>query len=139
MNARMLLLALPLAALSCTSVSPVKVAAGDQCFRCRRTIGDPQVAGEIVNGGLTTKYRGPCCLAKYLAAHTDETGAIFVTDFTTGKMLRAEKAVYVPVVVDTNTNETDYRAYQLKADADAAGAQLHAAPVAWTTVLAQAR
>jgi hypothetical protein len=139
MNARMLLFALPLAALSCTSVAPVKVAAGDQCFRCRRTIGDPQVAGEIVNGGLTTKYRGPGCLAKYLAAHADETGTIFVTDFTTGKMLRADKAMYVPVVVDANTNETDYRAYQLKSEADAAGERLHAAAVDWTTVLAQAR
>jgi len=139
MNARTLLLALPLAALSCTSVSPVKVNAGDQCFRCRRTIGDVQVAGEIINGGLTTKYRGPGCLAKYLAAHADETGAIFVTDFTTGKMLRAEKAVYVPVVVDRNSGETDYRAYTVRADADAAGLALKAAPVDWTTVLAQAR
>jgi hypothetical protein len=140
MKSRMLLLALPLAALSCTSIAPVKVNAGEQCFRCRRVIADPQVAGEIVNGSLATKYRGPGCLAKYLAAHPDETGAVFVTDFTTGKMFPAANGVYVPVVVDPNTGEKDYRAFKNAADAaTAADARLHAAPVDWTTVLAQAR
>lgn len=137
---RTLLLGLvSLVALSCSAVAPVRVNAGDQCFRCRRVIGEPRVAGEIVNGGLTTKYRGPGCLAKYLAAHADETGVLFVTDFTTGKMLRPEKAVYVPVVVDRSTGETDYRAFRLRADADAAAGELKTSPVDWNTVLEQAR
>jgi len=126
-------------ALSCSSISPVRVTAGDQCFRCRRTIVDTQVAGEILNGGLATKYRGPGCLAKYLAAHPDETGVLFVTDFASGRLMPPASAAFVPVVVDHNTGETDYRAYKVKADADVAARELHTTPVGWDTVLEQAR
>jgi hypothetical protein len=137
---RILLLGLvPVLALSCTSVSPVRVQAGDQCFRCRRTIADTQVAGEIVNGGLVTKYRGPGCLAKYLAAHRDETGTLLITDYASGRMLPPANAVFVPVVVDRNTGETDYRAYKVQADAAAAARELHTTPIGWTAVLEQAR
>jgi hypothetical protein len=137
---RIVLLSLvPILALSCSSVSPVRVTAGDQCFRCRRTIVDTHVAGEILNGGLATKYRGPGCLAKYLAAHRDETGALFVTDYASGKMIRPDRAAFVPVVVDSNTGETDYRAYKVKADADVAARELHTATVGWDAVLEQAR
>lgn len=136
---RTLLLGLvSLVALSCSSIAPVRVNAGDQCFRCRRTISDTQVAGEILNGGLATKFRGPGCLAKYLADHRDETGVIFVTDFTTGRMFLAEQAFYVPVVVDGNTGETDYRAYKTKADAAAAAGALKTAAIDWNSVRAQA-
>jgi hypothetical protein len=137
---RVLLLGLaPVLALSCSSVSPVRVNAGDQCFRCRRTIGDTKVAGEILNGPMATKYRGPGCLAKYLAAHPDETGVLLVTDFGSGKMIPPAKAVFVPVVVDPNTGETDYRAYRVRADADIAARELHTAPIGWNAVLDQAR
>jgi hypothetical protein len=137
---RMVLLSLvPILALSCSSIAPVRVAAGDQCFRCRRTIVNAQVAGEILNGGLATKYRGPGCLAKYLAAHPDETGALFVTDYASGRMIPPALAAYVPVVVDANTGETDYRAYSVKADADVAARELHTATVGWGSVLEQAR
>jgi hypothetical protein len=137
---RIVLLSLvPILTLSCSSISPVRVSAGDQCFRCRRTIVDAQVAGEILNGGLATKYRGPGCLAKYLAAHRDETGALFVTDYASGKMIRPDRAAFVPVVVDVNTGETDYRAYKVKADADVAARELHTAAVGWDAVLEQAR
>jgi hypothetical protein len=139
MKTRMLLLGLvPLLAVSCGSVAPVKVAAGDQCFRCRRTIGDTQVAAEIVDR-MVTKYRGAGCLAKYLAAHPDETGALYVTDFTTGKMIPPARAAFVPVVVDRATGEKDYRAYSAKADAVAAAHELQAAVVDWQSVLEQAR
>ena len=134
-----LLSLVPILALSCSSISPVRVTAGDQCFRCRRTIVDARVAGEILNGTLPTKYRGPGCLAKYLAAHPDETGVLFVTDFASGKMIRPAGAAFVPVVVDANTGETDYRAYKENADADAAARELHTAPVGWDTVLERAR
>jgi hypothetical protein len=137
---RIVLLSLvPILALSCSSISPVRVTAGDQCFRCRRTIVEARVAGEILNGGLATKYRGPGCLAKYLAAHPDETGVLFVTDFASGKLMPPASAAFVPLVVDPNTGETDYRAYKVKADADAAARELHTATVSWGTVLEQAR
>jgi hypothetical protein len=78
-------------------------------------------------------------MAKYLAAHPDERSTGFVTDFTTGKMIAPQAAYYVPEVVDASTRETDYRAYRVKAEADAFAAQSHATAVAWDAVLDKAR
>ncbi len=137
---RMLLLGAALVVAACSSVAPVKVNAGDQCIRCRRTIQEPRVAGELVyKGGLVEKFRGPGCMAKYLATYPATEAAVFVTDFTTGKFVKAADATYVPVIVDRNTGEFDYRAYAVKADADAASRELQAAPVDWNTVLTKAR
>jgi hypothetical protein len=129
----------PLVLLSCSSIAPVKINAGDQCFRCRRTIVDTRLAAEKIEGGFVSTYRAPGCMAKYLAAHPDETGSIFVTDYTTGKMMSPNSAVFVPVVMDRNTMESDYRAYKLRADADAAAAEIGTTPVDWPTVLSSAR
>lgn len=127
---------------ACSSVAPVKVAAGDQCFRCRRSINNVLVAGESIDSrNFVSKYRGPGCMAKYLVAHPDEKAqsTLYVTDYATGKMIAPARAFYVPEVVDRNTGETDYRAYHEKANADAAAAELHATPISWDTVLDQAR
>ena len=128
--------------LSCSSVAPVKVMAGDQCFRCRRYITNDRLATETIVGDrsyFVSKYRGPGCMAKYLVAHPDEKPVIYVTDYTSGRMIRPGAAFYVPEVVDRHTNETEYRAYRQQADADAAAAELHTTPVSWDTVLDQAR
>jgi hypothetical protein len=129
----------PVIALSCSSIAPVKINAGDQCFRCRRTITDPKVATEMIDGSFATKYRGPGCMAKYLVAHPDETGRLLVTDFTSGAMIAPTTATYVPVIVDEKTREGDYRAYALKTEAEKAARALNATPIDWATVLEQAR
>jgi len=125
---------------SCSSVAPVKVSAGDQCFRCRRSIMDERLAGETIDAnGFVSKFRAPGCMAKYLAAHPSETGTVFVTDYATGKMMNPDAALFVPVVVDRNTGEHEYRAYRLRPDANVAAGELGAAPVDWKTVLEKAR
>jgi hypothetical protein len=125
---------------SCSSFAPVSVTGGEQCFRCRRTIVDARLAGEVIDGnGFVAKFRAPGCLAKYLAAHPEETGIVYVTDYATGKMIAAERATFVPLLVNRDRGEYDYHAYRLKADADAAARQVRSAPVEWTTVLANAR
>jgi hypothetical protein len=87
---------------SCSSIAPVKVNAGDQCFRCRRTITDGRLAGETIDSsGFVSKVRAPGCMAKYLVQHPEETGVVFVTDYTTGKMIGPERALFVPVVLDS--------------------------------------
>jgi hypothetical protein len=129
-----------LLAVSCSSVSPVAIQPGDQCFRCRRPIVERAMASELMDGNrFAAKFRGPGCMAKYLVAHPDETGATFVTDYTTGKWIRSQRALFVPVVTNRDTGESDYRAFFNKADADAAAAEVHAVPIDWTTVLANAR
>jgi len=128
-----------LIALSCSSVSPVAIHPGDQCFRCRRSIAERAMAAELLDGNrLATKFRAPGCLAKYLIDHPDETGTLFVTDYGTGKWIRPERAQFVPVVVNRDTGESDFRAFFNKADADAAALELHTVPIDWTTVMATA-
>ena len=128
-----------LVTLSCSS-APVKIEAGDQCYRCRRSINNERVAGAAVYGPqFVAKFRGPGCMAKYLVSHPEEKPVLFVTDYTSGKMIAPERAFYVSEVVDRNTGETDYRAYSQQTDAAAFAAETHATPIAWNAVLEQAR
>jgi len=140
-RARTLILAIvPLVLISCTAtIAPVKINAGDQCFRCRRIIADTRLATEQIQGGLTSKYRAPGCMAKYLVAHPDEGGTLFVTDYSTGKMIPPAEAIFVPIVLDRNTGEFDYQAYKSSADASAAARELATTVVDWQTVLDRAR
>jgi hypothetical protein len=124
---------------SCTSVAPVKVTAGDQCFRCRRTIPDERVAAEIISANFVSKFRAPGCMAKYVVDHPEDHGTVFVTDYTTGKMIPPESAYFVPLTVNVDTGERDYRAYRLKTIADLAAADLNTTAVDWNTVLEHAR
>ena len=125
--------------LSCASVAPVKVIPGDQCFRCKRIIHDERVAAERIDGNMfAAKFRGPGCMAKYIATHPDPTATAFVTDFSSGKMIGSRDAFYVPVVVDRNTNETDYRAYARRPEAEAAAYQLRTTMIRWDAVLDRA-
>jgi hypothetical protein len=129
-----------LAVVSCTSVAPVKVSTGEQCFRCRRTIMDTRFAGETIDpNGFVSKFRAPGCMAKYLEAHPDERGTTFVTDYATGKMVNPDAALFVPVLIDPNSGEREYQAYLQKADAAAAAIREHTVPVAWSVVLEKAR
>jgi hypothetical protein len=125
--------------VSYSTVSPVAIRAGDQCFRCRRPIVETAMAAELMDGNrMASKFRAPGCLAKYLADHPDETGTIFVTDYATGKWIRPEQARFVPVVVNPDTGESDYQAFFRKADADATALALHTTTVDWKTVKANA-
>jgi hypothetical protein len=127
------------ATMACSSVAPMKIAAGDQCFRCRRYISETRVATEAIDANqFVSKFRGPGCMAKYLVNHPDEKSTLYVTDFSTGKMMTPNAGFYVREVVDRNTNETDYRAYRVKAEADAYAAQVDTTPIGWDAVLAQA-
>jgi hypothetical protein len=124
------------ALIGCTSLAPVKVNAGDQCFRCRRTIQDARLAGETIDhNGFVSKFRAPGCMAKYLVNHQEDKSAVYVTDYTTGKMFRPESVWFVPVVVNRDTGERDYRAYRQESDAIAAALDVHAAPMRWSAVI----
>ena len=125
--------------LSCSSVRPVAIQQGDQCFRCRRPIVERAMAAELMDGNrFASKFRAPGCMAKYLVDHPDETGTTFVTDYATGKWIRPQRAWFVPVVVNRNTGESDYHAFLDKADAERAAVESHTVPVDWKTVMDQA-
>ena len=126
--------------LSYSSVQRVAVHDGDWCFRCRRPIVEKAMAAELMDGNtFASKFRSSGCLAKYLVDQKDETGTTFVTDYATGKWVRSERALFVPVLLNRDTGEWDYRAFLHRADADAAAAESHTGPIGWTTVLERAR
>jgi hypothetical protein len=71
---RWLIVAASLFALGCSSVQPLKIAAGDRCFRCGRTIEDVRLAGEVIDKrGHALKFRTAGCMAKYLAGQPADT------------------------------------------------------------------
>lgn len=126
--------------VSCSSVRPVAIHDGDQCFRCRRPIIEKAMAAELMDGNrFASKFRAPGCMAKYLVDHPDETGTTFVSDYATGKWLRPDGALFVPILLNRDTGESDYHAFASKADAAAAAADAHTAPIDWKTVLDKAR
>jgi hypothetical protein len=130
-------IALVLATTACSSVTPVPLRGGEVCYRCRRLILDTRLAAQTV-GTMATNFKTAGCLAKYLAAHPEETNAQFVTDYESGKLIRAASAVFVPTM-DPNTGERDVVAYQNEASAAAAAAARAASVLTWDEVLAQAK
>jgi hypothetical protein len=131
----MLVAVTSLAVTACSSFAPVRVNAGEQCFRCRRAILETRLAAELIDrNGFAAKFKAPLCMAKYLAAHPEETGTVYVTDVVTGKMVAPESALFVPIVVNRDTGERDYAAYRYGADADRAASATNTVPRTWAAV-----
>ena len=99
--------------VGCSSVTPVAIQVGDVCESCRRPIQNLKIAAEIVTpaGQLPLKFRTVSCMARYLKEHTDTQGEVFVTDYTTSRLIQARSAVFVKSEIDTNTKELDYYAF----------------------------
>jgi len=123
---------------ACSSVTPFPIRTGDVCFRCRRVISDERLGAETVGGGLASKFRAPGCLARYLADHPNDTSAVFVTDYTSGKFVSAENAFFVQTM-DRNTGERDYIAYKDRAAAGAEAFSRRTSAVTWAAVLEQTK
>ena len=127
--------ALVLVLSACNSVTPVPLRGGEVCYRCRRLILDTRVAAQTV-GTLATNFKTAGCLAKYLAVHPEETNEAFVTDYESGKLIRASSATFVPTV-DPASGERDVVAY--RSEAAAAATVRQGSTLTWDEVLEQAR
>lgn len=126
--------------IACGTLKPVTVNVGDTCYGCRCHIVEPRQAGEMIDpNGLAYKFHGPRCMARYVATHPSEQAALFVTDFATGHMIEAARASYVPVIVDPNTMQPDYRAHLRRVDAETFAKTENAAVLTWAAVLDKAR
>jgi hypothetical protein len=131
-----------LTALACASVQPAKIEAGDRCLRCRRPIGDLKLAAEVIDTMRAPfPFRTAGCLAKYVKANQNvQFTAVFVTDYTSGRMLAASDAWFVPANIappDSKAPEPDYYAFRSRGEAESfkAGAP---APLRWPQVVAAA-
>jgi copper chaperone NosL len=125
------------ATFGCSSYTPMPIAAGDVCFRCRRTVTDARVAGEVIDSkGRAFKFRTAGCMAKYLKANPEAPAAVFVTDYASGRLVKPTAVAFVPVVVTEGyTTTTDYLAFSSTAAAKAAAAREKSTLVDWKHVL----
>ncbi len=99
--------------VSCSTVTPVAIRAGDICEGCRRPIQNVKIAAEIVPpaGSLPMKFRTVSCLARYLHEHGDTAGQVYVTDYQNGRLIQARSAIFVKSEIDENTKELGYYAF----------------------------
>jgi hypothetical protein len=139
---RWLIVAASVFALGCSSVQPLKISAGDRCFRCGRPIEDVKLAGEVIDQrGHALKFRTPGCMAKYVANQPADTKwrGIWVTDYESGKFVKASKATFARVLVDRRTGERDFAAFTNAEAAQAQAKELDGQTVEWEAVLAAAQ
>jgi hypothetical protein len=123
---------------SCSSFTPVAIRAGDVCRSCGRTITNVQVAAESIDpAGQALKFRTVGCMAKYLAQHQGPMNAVLVTDYSTGRMVRAQNAVFVRADIDEATHERDYYAFTNVRDAVEFGKAKEASPIDWFAIMQQ--
>jgi copper chaperone NosL len=136
-----ILLALTLAVAGCASAKPVNVVTGEACWRCRQPINDKRLAGEVLApNGLASKFRTVHCMSTWIAQQkTQLEGALYVTDYGTGKWVRAERATYVRTVVNPNTMARDFVAFLDQDKAEEKARADNGTLATWDDVLAYGR
>ncbi len=130
-------LALGLAFLiaGCASVTPVPIRAGDVCAGCRQAITETKLAAEAIDsGGVVLKFRTTTCMARFLNGKTDKMQGLFVTDYPSGRFIRAQSATFVHHVINPNTNEKDYAAFGDVREAVEFGKKQQSSPVDWLAI-----
>jgi len=120
---------------ACSSIAPVPIHSGEVCFRCRRVIVDTRIAAQAIDGGLVSNFRSAGCAAKYLVDHPNDTSAVFVTDYQTGKMFPAQRAFFVPTL-NRDNGEKDYVAFVARSAADAEAFSRRTQWLTWSAVKA---
>jgi hypothetical protein len=126
----------------CSSLPPAPIAVGDTCARCNRTIRNTRLASEIVDsGGLAWKFRTVECMAKYIVSNNPDAAAIYVTDYSSGRLVKASAVSFVPslLVVDGKDKTREYVAYYSSKSASEAAAREKTTPIEWAQVLEAAR
>ena len=87
---------------------PTPFLPGDRCIRCDRLITDRWVGGQTTGGVDALKFRTVRCMLTYLRGAPAPYKKVWVSDGQTGKLIDPEKAVFVPVPIDTYTGEHHY-------------------------------
>jgi hypothetical protein len=140
MKSGIVFVVLALVGAACSSYTPLPIAGGETCFRCRRAVDEPKLAAEMIDpGGRAFKFRTAGCLATYVKQHPGENGYIFVTDFKTGRMLPASKASFVPTMLgEGRERRQEFIAFKASADAKASAIAQGTAATDWDGVVAAA-
>lgn len=127
--------ALGLLVTACSSPPPPQVQAGQVCFRCKRVITESKLGVQMITtSGQTDTFRTPGCLAKYLKDHSKEAKEIYVTDYSTGKMIPVSRATFVRAKIDQETGERDFFAFGNVTDAVNLARDVTGTVVDWSSV-----
>lgn len=131
-------------AIAGSSLKAVAISPGERCVRCERVISDRFLAAEAIwvqRGGVVGKFRTVRCMLTYLKEAAAPPGQIYVADGQTGKLVAVEKAVFVPVSIDTFTGdpgygigETDYVAFRSARAAEQFAAARGVSTMSWPAV-----
>jgi hypothetical protein len=133
-----ILLAFVLLLAACSSVTPVAIQAGEACAGCAKPITNVKLAAATIDGaGRALKFHSVGCMAKYLTAHPGPASTVLVTDYQTGRMVRAQTATFVRADIDAATHERDYYAFANVRDAIEIGKAKEANPIDWFAIMAQ--
>lgn len=85
--------------VSCQNKGPKSIAYGkDQCDFCQMTISDDKFAAELITEkGKVYKFDDLHCLETYqkMEKKQNEKAQIYVSDFTTGKLIPFDKAIFL--------------------------------------------
>jgi hypothetical protein len=122
--------------VACSSVKPVAIRAGDLGTASRQPIRNVKVAAEIVPPGRrpALEFRTVSSMARYLYAHGDTPGTLFVTDYPTGRLIPVETATFVKGPVDGNSKDLDYYAFENVNAAAAFGEKNGEAATDWPSI-----
>jgi hypothetical protein len=122
------------------TLQAVPIAAGEQCYRCQRTITDRSIAAEglAVEEGIVRKFKTIACMLKYLR-DSGEGLDILVTDATSKRLTQARWATFVRTTVDEPSGAVDYIAFRQPPDARRFAAQHGSIPLDWAAVQASER
>ncbi len=132
------ILALGFFLTSCSSVAPVAIRAGDVCHSCGQAIANVQIAAEAIDSaGQAMKFRTVGCMARYLTQHPEPVQGAFVTDYPTGRMVRAQSATFVRADIDPATHERDYYAFADWTKASEFGKARETSAVDWFSIMQQ--
>ena len=120
---------------------PISVVSGEACWRCKHPITDRKIASQFVaDSGFVQKFRTVHCMSTWIAQQTEDPGGTFyVTDYSTGKWIRARRASFVRTIVNRNTMAIDYLAFLDQDAARRAAADARTQPEDWQQVLARGR
>ena len=116
-SARFLIVILAVAAIGALASTPVQVSSTPVCFRCGREIAKARLAAQIIAPqGAAYTFRTVSCLTQHLATVDERdrpaADAIYVTDWPTGQLVRAERAFFVEATLDYRTRERDFFAFR---------------------------
>lgn len=116
--------------MGCATAKPVAIRAGEPCFHCRKAIGQPELAAQIIDHSQRSyQFSSVKCLVDYLKSHPgDPIRAMYATDYDRHEAVLVDEARFVAFKPNPQRRAVEYAAF-LSADSARAFAETHRSTV----------